>query len=394
MGETEQDAKRVEGQLADLLQGSLGLNIYPRLRAPGPEKWRPALTAEPFLAGLLMFAAYAFFFAVLPWLFHRLSGGVPASLWPLLTLQLYGALWSGWAVTSTRIASRSVADIIRRQIIPALSPDALAYVAGELDRRYTRPRARRALYLWSWGLGMAAAATAGLILKWDLPTTLEPSWGDILWWCLGWTLLYTTAAKVVNVSRFYEIFSAAVAHDRQALFWLNPAASSVVASMTLAARRVLLFWMAIAISIALILPFGSYIAGLLGVGLSNPLAALSGGSFVSGLHGFWFMAAHLLGTAFFSIGIGSIIFLRSEGHLRRAVNSASAEALRKIEKQLGALQDVRLASEGDLQYLADLRKLHAEVADRGAYWNVLFSGLSVIIPFVPITPLLQKWLGI
>lgn len=338
-----------------------------------------------------MAAIYVVFFAALPWLIVRYSGGDPFLTEPLIILQLYGALWSGWATASTRIASRSVTGTITNDLIPALSPEALAYVNGKLDRRYSGPAAKPRLLLLSWGIGTAAAAIAGTLFYGDLPEPFKPSVGQILWWCLGWTLLYTTAAKVVNVSRFYEIFADALAAGRQPLFWLNAAESTVVEAIAKVGRQVLLFWLSIALSIALIVPFGLYSAWLFHGHLMHQALTQSISDYptLARFQGS-FMVAHLAGTAFFSIGIGSFVFLRTEAALRRAVGTASAAALRLIEGEVGLLLGKKLPAAPDRKRLSELRSLHTDVAKGGSRRTVLFSGLSLVIPFVPLLTLLLK----
>lgn len=389
--ENSTDGEGLKTRLDGLLQGSLGLKIYPNLpflsQSEGQEM---RFSSRPFIAGARMAAVYLVFFAALPWLVFRHSDGGSVSLRiePLIVLQLYGALWSGWAVASTRVANRYIFGTITGDLIPALSPEAIVYVNLQLDSRYTEPKPRRRLFLLSWGIGAAAAAIAGVLVSRDLPEAFKPSVGQILWWCLGWTLLYTTAAKVVIVSRFYEIFADALADGRQQLFWLNPAESAVVEAIAKVGRQMLLFWLAVALSIALIVPFVLYIAWFFGDHSVDHIAFLR-----RSMSDNSFMMAHLAGAAFFSIGIGSLVFLRSEATLRRAAGTASAAALRLIEDEVGGLPKGKLPAASDPKRLSDLRSLHADVAKGGSRRTLLFSGLSLIIPFVPLlTLLLKPWL--
>lgn len=374
--------EELKRQLHGLLESSLGLNIYPRLPRLGEVTSRFSLSSGPLVAGMQMAVLYFLFFGTLPWFVFRLSGEVPPSVWPLMVLQIYGAIWSGWATTSTRLASASITGVIERDMIPALSAPAIADISEALHVRYTGGTARWRLFGISWLLGAGAAAIAGILLYRDLPAAFTPDVREIIWWSLGWMLLYTTAAKVVNVSRFYEIFAAVlVRHDRE-LFQPNPAASSVIAGAALVAKRMLLFWFGIAISIALILPFGLGVVQLIAADVAPG----------AGIYDLRFVIAHLLGTAFFSIGVGSFIFLRTEARLRDAVQGASAAALRAIEAEARRLQDQGSITAGERKRLAELRALHAEAASGGSYRTFLLSGLSLIIPFVPLITLLLSQL--
>ncbi len=374
--------EELKRQLHGLLESSLGLNIYPRLPGLGEITSRFFLSLGPLVAGTQMAALYFLLFGALPWFVFRLWGEVPPSVWPLMVLQLYGAIWSGWATTSTRLASASITGVIERDVIPALSAPAVADISEALHRRYPGGTARWRLFGISWLLGAGAAAIAGILVYRDLPAAFRPAVGQIIWWSLGWTLLYTTAAKVVNVSRFYEIFAAALARHNQELFRPNPAASTVIAGIALVAKRMLLFWFAIAISIALILPFGLCVVQLIAADAAPG----------AGIYDLRFVIAHLLGTAFFSIGVGSFIFLRNEARLRDAVQGASAVTLRAIEAEARRLQNQGSITAGERKRLAELRALHAEAASGGSYRTVLLSGLSLIIPFVPLITLLLSQL--
>lgn len=397
------NGEELRHQLSGLIQeGSLGLDIGP----PRPDgdggrgRWL-ILSPRPFLAGIQMTVGYFLLFGAIPYVMLRTSGELPPYLWPLLALQLYGALWSGWAAASTRLASRSVMNIIEAEVLPALSPRAVDAVSREIARRHTDARARWASFFLSWALGGGAAAIAGMLLYFDLPERFRPPVGWMVFWSLGWWVLYTTAAKVVMVSRFYEAFAIALAPDEAAggrdeplLFWPNAAGSSLVAGIAQVAKRMLLFWLLLAISIALILPFGGYVGEMIKLEYVDRWdAPLAGALKLGAVEGVNFVIAHLVGTALFSIGVGSLIFLRNEARLRRAARATTAMALRVIEREAGSLAGRNSLAKGEAKRIAELRTLHAEVAGGAPHRTFLLSGLSLIIPFVPLLSLLLNLLA-
>lgn len=330
-----------------------------------------------------MTGLYLFFFAIMPLALSWLADGgkVPPSLWHLLAFQVYGAFWAGWAAMSTRIANRSIMDVAQ-DVIPSLSGPVLDRISRRLSRRYW-PRWR--LLLISWAIGAAAASLAGVLLHNQLPGTAAPPAWQIVWWCVGWTILYTTSAKVVNVGRFHQIFAQSLSQD-QALFWPNAAKSHVLASIALIAKRMLLFWLAVAISIALILPF-ALLADWIASGMPP------GGPGATRIPLLSFTVWHLAGTAIFSIGGGSLVFLGTEAALRRAARREAAAALQIIEDEAEGLDKRGELAASDIERLAELRSLHADVAEGGSYRTFVLSGLSLIIPFVPLLTLLLKgWL--
>jgi len=40
---------------------------------------------------------------------------------------------------------------------------------------------------------------------------------EVIWWPAGWAILFTTAAKVVNVARFYRLFASHLQDDPDTL---------------------------------------------------------------------------------------------------------------------------------------------------------------------------------
>jgi|GEM_PF-7120902 len=316
---------------------------------------------------------YLTLFVALPWLVFEAD----PSLRPMLVFQVYGAFWAGWAAMTTRLASAAVYDILDSRVIDRLSDAAALWVDQQLDaKQYARPH----LLISAWMVGIIGAATAAALLAGDLSGIPLPA---LLWWALGWALLYATAAKVVLVGRFYTLFAEAVARHPEMLFPLHPSRSPMVTSLALVAKRMLAFWVGIAVATALIIPFAF-----------NALPD----SAVFAIYGFelpasQFVLAHLAITSVFSIGVGSYMFLRSEAALRRAVWCTAERCLLLIEQEVKSRLEGGLG-EDRVKRLAELDALHAEVAAGGVYRALIGAGISIFIPFVPLIGLVLKpWLG-
>ena len=369
--------KRLKRQINDLLEGSMGLNIFP---CSFRWIWRfgqpPIIRNNPYLAGLSVAALYAALFCGVPWLLFFASQSIFAKpSWPLFLLQIYGSFWSGWATTTTRITSSLISRTIEGAIIPELSPRTADVICEDLRRRFEKVW----LLATSWGIAAVGATLAGYLIHHDAP---EASLGEVIWWSTGWAILFATAAKVVNVARFYRVFAAHLKDDPEKLYAMDPARSTLVISVASVARRVLLFWLGIAVSIALVVPFA----------VRNWNGWLPSNLFTIDPSRNWFVLIDVLITGFFSIGFGTIVFLRSEAAIRLVVEDVTRATLRLIEAEVARLRNrFKELSEVDWRRLTELNLLHDKVAMAGSYRSVIISGLSVLVPFV--IPVVSLFLG-
>src|SRR4051812_26010787 len=132
--------ERLEKRVADLLDGSLGLNVFPGPIALVWHSGEPGLFRDnPYMAGLKVGVFYVLICCGLPWLLFSASF-IQKPSWSLTFLQIYGGIWSCWATTSTRITSSSILKIIESNIIPELSGRTAGRIDRELRRRFRRSR--------------------------------------------------------------------------------------------------------------------------------------------------------------------------------------------------------------------------------------------------------------
>jgi hypothetical protein len=366
--------EHLKQRLAELLGGALGLNVFPS-SVSSVRFSDPALFQNPWMAGIRMSILYASLFCGLPWLLFSQPS------WSLFFLQIYGCLWAGWATTSTKITSSSIEKIIENDIIPELSAKTAEAIEEDLALRFETKR----LLCVSWGIAIPAAALAGVLIYFDASNaeSKPPAIFEVVLWSVGWSLLFATAAKVVNVSRFYRLFAAHLKDEPEKLYAIDPARSTLVASVAFVAQRMLLFWLGIAISIALVLPFSVKDWGL----LPNDLATLLAPNRSHNR----FVLIEIAVTAFFSIGLGTIVFLRSEAAIRQAVRKAAHSTLHSVEVEVASLSNkIRELDETGWKRLTALSSLHKEVAMAGSYRSAIISALSVIVPFVPLVSLFLK----
>jgi hypothetical protein len=379
-------------RIGALLDGSLGLNIFGNISFTFGSKWFASFFNNAWSPGLRMSTIYVFLFIGLPWFLSLISPFEPNL--SLVWLQVYGSLWSGWATTSTRLTSSVISKIIDKNIVPKLSDETAVKMNEELASGFDKSR-----LLWvSWAIGTGCAALAGYLIYHDLlgANHAAPIY-EVIWWCLGWAILFTTAAKVVNVARFYRLFASHLRDDADKLYAMDPARSTLVISVASVARIVLLFWFGMAVSIVLLIPFGVR-------DWKGPLPSIRGelaaaNSFGSQLVALFkldlsqklFVSLEVSIAGFLSIGVGTIVFLRSEAAIRRAVKSVTHSMLQGIEMRVASLSDqLNDLDEAGWKRLTALNLLHKELAGASSYRGLILSALSLLLPFVPLVSLFWK----
>jgi hypothetical protein len=392
MGEEALDEgakRRLRNQLDELLEQSIGLNVFPKLPRRFSSSLRLRLPTNPLTGGLAMAGLYLLLFVAIPWALAR-PDDRGWSLRIMLLFQVYGALWSGWATATTRITSQSVVSVLVVDVLPRLSTNATERVTSELDRLVSTPRRQLGT---AWAIGIGAGILAVWLLHQDLP---ELSWWMLASFAAGWVLLYATAAKVVSVSRFYGAFGAALVHEPESLHALSPSKSPLVSSLGDVSKRMLFFWFGITVSIVLILPFNVYAIEMHGMLSGSAKSSLDLRPLnLPNLHAFRFVLAHLVITALFSIVLGTIVFLRSEAALRRAVRSAANIQLHRLQQSARAIiteSPHKSLDQESVQRLSELNALYAEVVAGGSYRTIIIGGASVLLPFVPLIALLLNQL--
>jgi hypothetical protein len=382
--------QKLEKRVTDLLEGSLGLSILPDSVIRARPSGQRSLFRDDYLAGLQIGLLYALFFCAIPWLLSIVSHAPFLEFsWSLFFLQIYGSFWSGWATASTRMASSSILKTVKSSIIPELSAETAEAIYQELTRRFERARL---LYV-SWGLAVLCAAVAGGLIYCDAPRDAKPPIGEIVWWSVGWWILFATAAKVVNVGSFYRVFAAHLEDEPERLYAIDPARSTLVINIASIGQTMLLFWFGIAVSIVVIIPFAAF-----GSPATNYSTAAKFISSLPYLANKSFVLAEVPIAGFFSIGLGTIVFLRNEAAIRRAVKKASASTLRLIEMEVGNLSELLTSPQAaSLERLEKLKALHNDVAKGGSYRSLIVSGLSLFLPFIPLASLVKwilSWLGL
>jgi hypothetical protein len=100
-------------------------------------------------------------------------------------------------------------------------------------------------------------------------------------------------------------------------------------------------------------------------------------------------------ASFFSIGVGTIVYLSSEHDIRRTVRGVASSTLLALEREISSLFDRRSElDQSQWDQLMRLRELHKELASAGRYRGLVLSVLSILAPLVgpaiAVTELLQQ----
>jgi hypothetical protein len=383
--------ERLKRCTAKLLDSSLGLDISPgspiSLFLFGPQ-----FRNNPYLGGFRMGALYALFFCGLPWFLSPVLH-LPQPSWPLFFLQIYASFWCGWSTMTTRLACLSISETIENNIILEFSDKTAENICRELTHRFEEGRLLRV----SWGIAVAGAALSGFLIVQDVGDWSTFFIVEVVWWCCGWAILFATAAKVVNVARFYGVFADHLEDTLEKLYVLDPARSTLVISVASVARRMLLYWFGIALSIALIIPFSvkpweKWTASIEQDTVFNLFQSLFRNLLTISMPNS-FVLLYVLITGIFSIGFGTIVFLRSEATVRGVVGKVTRTTLRLIEDTVaGLFSQLNALDEPGWKRLTEFKSLHADVAAAGTYRSVIISGVSVLVAFVPLISLLVSML--
>ncbi len=310
----------------------------------------PVAGLQPF-TGVLMGLLYAALFCGVPRLF-----GEPSM--ELFRLSIWGGCYFAFAATIARWTSASVLELIRTNILFRLSDEAAIAIDQDLTRRFRDGP----ITLLSVAIAVCAGAISALAIYHDLkPLPDNSSQGtfpaELVWWCIGYFILYFMSARTTFVARFYGTFAAHMKLDQGRLYPLDPARSWLVSHVAMIGRKMLLFWFGIVCSVLTLLLFFSHLT--------------------------WFIVFVVPTASFFSLGFGSRIFFSSERNIHRTVDEVLATTIRSAEQEIAELFNRRHAlNELEWTRLRELTALHKQLSVAGSYRSLISSGISLLVPFV------------
>ena len=389
-------------RVTHLLNGALGAFPWPA-GTFGP--LGPRLSNGPVKAGLVAGICYALLFLVLPELFCRPVD--PHLFW----LSAYASIYIAWAVATARATSADILDRIERRIVPVFPEETCLQIEAALARRFKEVR----LAAMSWSLAIIGALIAAVAIRHDIGGAQNLTL-QILWWSVGWMFIFVTAARATDVARFYYVFSEHLSGAEAMLYVVNPTQSRIVSDVSLVGRRMLMFWLGIAISIAFLIPFINLADPTVSPTLPRMNWAATYGYFANpaelhhpihpeidfaGAHRLfqWPSSLFLLIISplvfLWSIPFGTYIFLRSEAAIRCVADGVLYRRILAIEQDVATLYGRLPELDADERArFAAFTDLHKTLTAAGGYRNLFASGLSLAIPLVgPLIGLLAKRLN-
>jgi len=350
-------------RVTDLLQGSLGAHVFAVRFVTAPLR---GLMRDHSGVSTLIGLTYALAFCILPYAL----GWIPSKLF---WLALNASLYIVWAVLIARITSESVLSIIETKVVPALAPETCRRIDAALAKRFHRHR----MLAIAWAIGVAGAVAAAWAVSGEVKS------GALVWWAAGWAPIFATAAKATMTARFYFHFADHMGRDPAELYENDPASSASIKAFADVSRAILLFWIGIAASIAVI-PFFDGITLSPGQVIGNPSLLLTE---VRAPTHFAVLVVPITGV--FSLLFGTYMFLRSGGVIRGHVEAAIHARLRTIEADVRQLTTAgRRATKTAKGRLDELAARHAALvaalAASSSYGSAFKTALSLTPLIAPV----------
>lgn len=292
----------------------------------------------------------------------------------IASLIVWNALHFPVLVAITIFTGARVLDIVRRDILPYASDDYAAAVGEALARRYNSPGYRFAPYA-------IIPIFVGAAL-WSICGDIAPVWWtasrfplDLAFWTA--TILYYgfLSMRVVMTATFPLDFAAALERDRQCLCPPRAIDSPLVQGLARLNRALLAYSTLIFLVLATILL----------------LVFLSGAFALPGHSQYLFIVIPTL--AFFSVGLGTVVYLGSESSIAVALRRFSLERGRALQEEIIALLD-RPGDEATAARIERLARLHDQIIAGGRFGNPVGKIVSVILPLtLPAIGLIEKLFG-
>ncbi|MEM9045076.1 MAG: hypothetical protein AAGC81_10290 [Pseudomonadota bacterium] len=326
--------------------------------------------SSPLRGATEMGGVFLLLFAILPGIW---AWFVIGNAHPMNVLSLWGAVYLWYACLTAQITSDSVESVIADIVAPNLAES----TCGEIARELLTPFNEARVSIVSLAFSTVFAVITWIALMYDIGSWQESDNNQssirrfemiqITWCVIGFFLLYIVAARATFVGFFYLKFANVIRRENAESFPLDPAHAVLIRGIGLIGKRMLLFWIGIALSVATL-----------------PLL----------FPGFTYFLLFVVPTAvLFSLICGSFVFLTAEADLRHVVSVQRSRQLRALEEEIKTLFDRRsqLDKEGWAQ-LENLQSLRKQLLETGNYRNDVLSFLSVIAPlFAPILTLLMQY---
>lgn len=269
----------------------------------------------------------------------------------------FGALWrhmetEGWA-------EGAVAEI-RRKFDNRL-PDVIAFVASVIGLLFTvaalaTDKNHLAIHL-GWLEHPPAGSVSFLFFNLRITDPDVLAWEWIIFGC-SYFILYYISARTTYVATFPVSVTRALSGAAIEGHYDPQQAASVTYCLDIS-RTVLLFWAGISISVATLPLFFSSLGNFIQIVVSTSM--------------------------FFSLGVGTAVFIISEQQVRRAVRDAVTIKVEKIYPELSQLQDIEKPSEAAERRRAMLKEHFDHLTGAKGTTSYVITAASLLLPLIGTT---------
>ncbi len=304
--------------------------------------------------------------------------------WPSRPKLVSLLAWGGFYFTAAFFFQQSVSarllETIERDIAPHAQAAYLEQVTRDLARRY-----RPAISTWLPLAIAAASLVAGIFAVYaDLKlgavesrfvTLTSP---EFLFWGATYLFYFFTAAHTVVAARFYLSFADHLGIEAKSFYVMGAAESPLIAGLSKLGGQVLIFWLMLFLTIV----------------SSMILATPWLGEYAFSARSL-FLLILIPVAGFFSLGFGSLVYLRSEAKIRATLRRFTQEKLAHVRRRSNDLfPECAAQSPDQRKMLTELADLNDRVVAGGKYGSRIGTTLSLALPIaLPILSIVKLVIG-
>jgi hypothetical protein len=361
MGEAGRQKR--EKRLIEALQGTLGISMGIRIIPGPPTPMSPIVVAALWLAGYGLILA-----AVLNFSTHS-----PRGHGQIVSLLVWFGLYFAAGLYVSLSTTPKIFDTVTNDIIPHATDEYLDAVASDLERHFTVGR-RIVVPLLAAAVSVVAAIW---ILGWDIKAEFRIpgglySWEMLLWGASYFLCFYSAAAGVVG-GQFHLVFARHLPRVSERFYVLGAAETPIVKGLARLGAQMLLFWVLIFLAIASIMLVSVLPAGDYKVPATFSLLR-------------WMVPISL----FFSLGVGTLVYLASEASIRSSLQRFTARQAAGLQQRINALlRPEHQLLPSDTDELERLTARHDRITGGGRYGSRIGATVSITLPLLmPVVSLL------
>lgn len=350
--------------LEGLLAPAMGIRLTPR---------RSTRTRPPLFVTIEWLIAYPLVWGLIAFLLPSYGPSQPQ----LVSLLCWGACYFAAGIYLSHAATARILETARLDILPHVSEEYAAAVAADIERRDHRG--------WLIVLPLAVAAisvpvalyTVGLGLKPPVAATGRFYSGELLIFAISYFVYFYAAAAAVVAARFHSVFAGQLHLEASRFYVLRAADSPLVRGLAKLSGQVLAFWAMIFLAIVSIMLL-ALVPGAYRVPLNSPL-----------------LSVLVPVTGFFSLGLGTLVYLRTEANIRATLNRFTAAQVRPLQERSNLLlRPVDGLIPADPAEVERLAQWQERILAGGQYGSRAGAGLSIALPLImPAATLILQLFG-